>query len=59
MGDETEQPTQRTPGPADGPSTAGLDPAGHPPREADAGSVREAHLIARPDNRISSGCRWV
>lgn len=36
MGDETQQPGQRAPGPLDGPPAAGPDPAADPTSEADA-----------------------
>jgi hypothetical protein len=41
MGDETEQPGQRAPGPADGPPAAGPDPAADPTSEADAATPSE------------------
>jgi len=41
MGDETEQPGQRAPGPLNGPPAAGPDPAADPTSEADAATPSE------------------
>jgi len=48
MGDETEQPGQRAPGPADGPPAAGPDPAADPTSEADEATPSEP-AIPSPD----------
>jgi hypothetical protein len=49
MGDETEQPGQRTPGPLNGPPAAGPDPAADPTSEADADPPASEPAIPSPD----------
>jgi hypothetical protein len=48
MGDETEQPGQRAPGPLNGPPAAGPDPAANPASEADEATPSEP-AIPSPD----------
>jgi len=48
MGDETEQPGQRAPGPLNGPPAAGPDPATDPTSEADEATPSEP-AIPSPD----------
>jgi len=48
MGDETEQPGRRSPGPAEGPPAAGPDPAADPTSEADEATPSEP-AIPSPD----------
>ena len=48
MGDETEQPGRRSPGPAEGPPAAGPDPAADPTSEADEAAPSEP-AIPSPD----------
>jgi len=49
MGDETEQPGQRAPGPLNGPPAAGPDPAANPTSEADAAPPASEPAIPSPD----------
>jgi len=49
MGDETEQPGQRTPGLPDGPPAAGPDPATDPTSAAEPGATPSGPAIPSPD----------
>jgi hypothetical protein len=49
MGDETEQPGQRAPGPADGPPAAGPDPAADPTSKAAHEATPSEPAIPSPD----------